>query len=133
MVLAGMALGCSGSDTLTECRAVAEVINPELSHIASEYGNGSRVEAAGWQSLAERYEQLGRKLANIKLKEASVARGRRDLQVNFAEVAPVLRRIALAKEQNDQSLVARTIAELSPLQRRHSSIVQSLGRVCQAQ
>lgn len=130
-VLAGVALGCSEPTVLVECRAVAGVMNPELSHIASEYGDGSRVEAAGWRSLAERYERLGRELGKVKVAERALVQGRRDLQTNFAQVAAVLRRVGLAKERNEPSSVAQAMEELAPLQRRHSAILQNLTRACQ--
>ncbi|RYZ05991.1 MAG: hypothetical protein EOO73_17750 [Myxococcales bacterium] len=134
MALGAVSLaGCAKFRTARECGVFVSAIKTWQGQGAKPAGSVSSPASSGpldSRALAERYEDLGRRIDALNLESAELSPRARRYQKLAREAAAALRDVAAAMERGDAESARKRRVEFDDLSRSEAPLVADINAVC---
>lgn len=125
-----MVTGCQHFDRASECRAIAQSVNPELKTLAETLGKRSPLSREEYRMASAKYAQSAKQLQDLYPRDPELARLTRDLRDNMLTLSRSCDRFA-ATEKGQGPWVDPTAGhEFENLGSRHHALVSAVDRHC---
>ena len=125
-----MVTGCQHFDRASECRAIAQSVNPELKTLAETLGKRSPFSREEYRTAATKYAQSAKQLQDVHPRDAELARLTRELQENMLALSRSCDRFAAAEKGQGPWVDPNAAHDLENLGNRHHAIVTAVDRHC---
>ena len=130
LICCWLLLGCKPFERASECRALADSVNPELTVLGDKIEVNSPHTSAEFRWASELYARAARRALSLKPKDAELSRLAKDLGENLLAVSRSCDRIS-ASAANQQPIVdVTTQRELEGLSQHHRAMVSTIAHTC---
>ncbi len=125
-----MLMGCQHFERARECRALADGVNPELRELSGKFNSRGSISSEEYREVSAIYARVAKRIQNVKLKDAELARLARELGDNLATAGRSCDRLAIATRNGSPSVEINAQRDLEGLTQRHQSTVIAIDRRC---
>jgi hypothetical protein len=128
-----LAPGCAKFQTARECGVFVSAIKTWQSQGEQPAASAARPSAPApldSRALAERYEELARRIDGLKLESATLVPRAQRYQKLSREAAAALRDVAAAMDRGDAEAARRRRVEFDDLSRAEAPLVADINAVC---
>ncbi len=130
-LLAALATGCERFERTRQCRALAELVNPELEAIEKVQQSGKH-DAKTFEDISNRYRQLSERMKAFEAKESLVSTIVTQYVELLKETATVTRSLSDALREKDVIRARHEELELERIARQQRVLSSQLGGACSA-
>jgi len=124
-------VGCEHFQRASECRQLADAVNPDLAVLASSYAKISPISAEELRAAAKRYQGIAARLQPSRFKVAELSGLTGQMRDNLRAIARSCDRMALKLRQHESLADDVSRKDLEAQHQRHISLLTSIERVCQ--
>jgi cytochrome c556 len=122
--------GCQHFDRASECRAIAQSVNPELKQLGEKLGKRSPFTREEYRDASAKYAQSARRLQEVYPKDAELARVSRELRENMLALSRSCDRFAAAEKGRGPWVDPSAARDFETLANRHHTLVTAANRRC---
>jgi hypothetical protein len=122
--------GCQHFEHVRECRALADIVNPDLSKMAALYSNRSPANAAEFRAAARKYSLIASRIYTTKITDPELLRHSKDLRENMMFATRVCDRVALSMNRKGELTDAAAERDLATAVQRHDATVAAINQCC---
>lgn len=134
LVLVGSFLilaGCQHFSRARQCRALADVVNPELKGISSIFSKRNPATAGEFRDLAKKYSMAAMRIQKLRFMEPELSRLAQGLSNNLQNVSRSCDLLASLFGHPEKSAAQGASQELEAQRQYHLTTVSMIDKFCQ--
>ena len=125
-----MLMGCQHFERASECRALADGVNPDLRVLSDMFDRRGPVSREEYRTASNIYARAAKRLQSVKLKDAELARLAKDVSDNFSAVSRSCDRLASTGRTSAQGVETNSQREFENFNLHHHASVVAIERRC---